>query len=281
MDRLSRLLFGAADLRDDDITPALLERFYEAGGRNLDLANVYGDGESSTAVGKWLAGNDRRDEIALFVKGCHPPYCAPSLVAAEVDRARALLGVDVLDSFTLHRDDVDVPAGAFGEALLAQVERGAIAGFGVSNWTLARFGELRASLGADAARLEVFSNHYSLAEMIAPTWPGCLGMTDADIAALAELGVVALAWAALAGGFFAGRDLASWQNAANEGRRARAGELAARRGVTAPAVALAYVLGQGDNVYAAVGTRSLAHLDELLAAPALELSADELAWLEG
>jgi aryl-alcohol dehydrogenase-like predicted oxidoreductase len=49
--------------------------------------------------------------------------------------------------------------------------------------------------------------------------------------------------------------------------------------VSTPAVALAYVLSQGPHVWAAVGTRSLEHLDELLVAPEVGLSADDLRWL--
>jgi aryl-alcohol dehydrogenase-like predicted oxidoreductase len=44
-------------------------------------------------------------------------------------------------------------------------------------------------------------------------------------------------------------------------------------------VALAYVLAQGPRVWAVVGTRSFAHLGELLVAPDLELSPDDLGWL--
>ena len=44
-------------------------------------------------------------------------------------------------------------------------------------------------------------------------------------------------------------------------------------------MALAYVLAQGPSVWAAVGTRSLQHLDALLVAPDLELSPDDLGWL--
>ncbi len=130
----SRLVFGTADLRDDSATGSLLDRFYEAGGRSLDVANVYADGESARAVGAWLASRDVRDEIVLYAKGCHPPYCSPSLVRAEVDKALTDLGVDRLDVFSLHRDDPDVPVEAFAEALVEQVESGKLAGFGVSNF---------------------------------------------------------------------------------------------------------------------------------------------------
>ena len=276
-DTRSRLLLGSADLRDDDVTPALLDRFYEAGGRKLDLANVYGDGESERAIGKWLAARGVRDELELHVKGCHPPYCDPTHVAAEVERSRTLLGVDTLDSFTLHRDDLEIPVDSFAEALLEQIERGTISSFGVSNWTFARFQELRAALGVDAATLAIFSNHFSLAEMVTPTWPGTLAMSEDELAALERSSVTAIAWAALAAGFFAGRDVPSWAGEDNLGRRQRAQELAGRLGASAPSVALAYVLAQGPRVWAAVGTRSLSHLDELLAAP--ELSPGDLGWL--
>jgi aryl-alcohol dehydrogenase-like predicted oxidoreductase len=278
-ERRSRLLFGSADLRDDDVTPVLLDRYLESGGRRLDLANVYGDGESETAIGKWLASRGVRRDVELHVKGCHPPYCDPSHIKAEVERARTLLGVETLDSFTLHRDDVAIPVESFAEALLSQVDRGAISGFGVSNWTYARFDELRSALGVDAPRLVLFSNHFSLAEMVTPTWPGTLSMSRDELAALDRAGVAAVAWAALAAGFFAGRDAPSWERADNVGRRARAEELAEKLGVRTPAIALAYVLAQGPRVWAVVGTRSFAHLRELLVAPDLELSPDDLGWL--
>ena len=67
---------------------------------------------------------------------------------------------------------------------------------------------------------------------------------------------------------------------ANRERRERAAELAQRHGVSAPALALAYVLHQPDYVMPVVGTRSEAHLDEALAAAQIALTPDELAWLE-
>jgi aryl-alcohol dehydrogenase-like predicted oxidoreductase len=276
---LERLVLGTSDLRDDAVTPRLLDRFYEAGGRALDLANVYGSGESERAVGRWLGSGG--DGVTLYVKGCHPPYCSPALVRAEVDEARAALGLDALDVFILHRDDTSLEAAEFGTALLAEVERGSIGSFGVSNWTLARYEELAAALGGDARHLTAFSNQFSLAEMVAPTWPGCLSMTSAEIASLDGDGVTALAWSSLAEGYFAGRESPSWASEPNEERRARARELAEERGTTPTAVALAYVLRQPSPVLALVGTRSEAHLDELIDAAELPLSPAQLAWLDG
>jgi aryl-alcohol dehydrogenase-like predicted oxidoreductase len=277
---VERVVLGTADFRDDRATVAVLERYREAGGRKLDLANVYEDGESARAVGSWLRARSGPREVDLYAKGCHPPFCDPALVPQEVDLARSLLGVDVLDVFALHRDDPSIPVERWGEALLGEVDRGSIGSFGVSNWTFARFTELRSALGAEAARLTVFSNHFSLAEMVTPLWPGCLATSKAEIAALARTGTTALAWAAIAGGYFAGHDRRSWASEENDRRRRRATVLARRLGATPSAIALAYVLGQPEHVLAAVGTRSVEHLDELLAAAAIHLGADDPRWLE-
>jgi hypothetical protein len=96
MPDLDRVVLGSADLRDDRVTPALLDLFYAEGGRLLDLANVYGEGESSRGVGRWLEKTGLRSSFTLYVKGCHPPYCTPALVKTEVLRARSLLSVDEL-----------------------------------------------------------------------------------------------------------------------------------------------------------------------------------------
>src|SRR5262249_45484400 len=66
--RMTRVVLGSFSVRDDGEAPALLDRYYEAGGRELDLANVYGEGEANVAVGRWLDG---RDDLVLYAKGCH------------------------------------------------------------------------------------------------------------------------------------------------------------------------------------------------------------------
>ncbi len=275
-----RVVFGTFALPDTGLAPALLDRYVDAGGRALDVANVYRDGEAARAVGRWLA-RDPRPRPELYAKGCHPPYCRPDLVAAEVDVARTLLDVDHIDVFILHRDDPSYPVSAWSEALLAEVDAGRIGAFGVSNWEIGRLRELRAHLGATGAdHLRAFSNHFSLASMVSPPWPGCLALSREDLSAVGELDVTVLAWSSLATGFFAGRDTPHWDSPANRARRDRAAQLGERLGRSASAIALAYVLHQPRHVRPVVGTRSEAHLDEALDACTIRLGADELAWLE-
>ena len=224
-----------------------------------------------------LAGRRRRVRQGLPSAVLPARSSSPS----ELDKARRLLGVDRIDVFVLHRDDPSLPVAAFADALLEQVAAERIGGFGVSNWTVSRLRELQRYLdhvGEDG--LVVFSNHFSLAEMVAEPWPGCLAVDKEDLLALADTDLLILAWSSLATGFFAGRDPASWDSPGNRARRQRATELAEELGTSTAAVALAYVFHQPDYVLPVVGTLSEDHLDEALSASEIELSASQLDWLE-
>jgi aryl-alcohol dehydrogenase-like predicted oxidoreductase len=276
-----RLVFGTLDLPDTALAPRLLDRFHAGGGRALDVANVYRDGEAARAAGKWLRSRPSSDGVVVYAKGCHPPHCSPDLVGAEVDKACRLLDLTRLDVFMLHRDDPSLPVAAFADALLEQVAAGRIGGFGVSNWTVSRLRDMRTYLDqSDARHLMAFSNHFSLAEMVSAPWPGCLAVSREELDELADLGVKMLAWSSLATGYFAGRETPHWDSAANRARRERAADLAERRGSSPATVALAYVLHQPDHVLPVVRTGSEPHLDEMLAAAELRLSDEELEWLE-
>jgi aryl-alcohol dehydrogenase-like predicted oxidoreductase len=277
----ARLVFGTLDLPDDALAPRLLDRFHAGGGRALDVANVYRDGEAARAAGKWLRSRPSTDDVVVYAKGCHPPHCSPDLVGAEVDEACRLLGLPQLDVFLLHRDDPRFGVDEFADALVEQVAAGRIGGFGVSNWTVSRLRELSAYVDRiDGRNLMAFSNHFSLAEMVSAPWPGCLAMSREELDELADLGVKVLAWSSLATGFFAGRETPHWDSPANRARRERAADLGERLGSSPAAIALAYVLHRPSHVLPVVRTGSEAHLDEMLATTDLRLGDDELRWLE-
>jgi aryl-alcohol dehydrogenase-like predicted oxidoreductase len=275
----SRLVFGTVDLPDSALAGRVLDRFHAGGGRSLDVANVYRDGESARAVGRWL----RREPegVVVYAKGCHPPHCEPGLVRSEVETACRLLGVDRIDVFILHRDVPSLPMAAWADALLEEVAAGRIGGFGVSNWSVSRLRELRGHLDATGERgLVAFSNHFSLAEMVSPPWPGCMAVSKDEVAGLADTDVKLLAWSSLATGFFAGRETASWKSEDNRARRDRASALAEELGASAAAVALAYVFHQPDYVLPVVGMRSEAHVDDAFRAERIRLTPEQLDWLE-
>ena len=65
-----RVVLGTVDLPDTTLAPRLLDHFVAGGGRALDVANVYRDGEAATAVGRWLASRGP-DGVVVYAKGCH------------------------------------------------------------------------------------------------------------------------------------------------------------------------------------------------------------------
>lgn len=100
------------------------------------------------------------------------------------------------------------------------------------------------------------------------------------------------AWSSQATGFFTGRYkpadgaipsiepiVRTWFNEDNWQRLDRARELALQKGVTAPQIALAYVLNQPIPTFALIGPQTIDELRTTLPALEIELTPDELRWL--
>ena len=279
---LSRLALGTLgfSLRTRDRDYALFDAWLEAGGTVIDTAHVYEDGDAERVLGRWLADRPgARERIVLVTKGAHPDgdrrRVTPDDIAADLRDSMERLGGPV-DLYLLHRDDPDVEVGEIVDALDAHRRAGEIRAFGVSNWTLPRIEEANAyAAKRGVAGIACNSPHLSLAVQNEPPWAGCLSANDAESRAWhARTGLPLLAWSAQAGGWFAGAASPVYDNAANRERRARAEQLG-----DANAVALAWVLAQPFPTIAIIGPHSLEHLHASLEALDVELSADEVRWL--
>ena len=199
-----------------------------------------------------------------------------------------------MDLYFLHRDNPDVPVGEFVECLNEHQRAGRIRAFGGSNWTIER---LEAANGyARAHGLTGFaasSPNLALAVWNEPMWQGCLSASDpASRAWYGRTQMPLFAWSSQASGFFTGRyspedrddpALASivrtWFNEGNWLRLERARELGQKKGFTATQIALAWVLCQPLNVYALIGPRNIEETRTSLQALDVELSPQELRWL--
>jgi aryl-alcohol dehydrogenase-like predicted oxidoreductase len=141
----------------------------------------------------------------------------------------------------------------------------------------------------------VSSPNLALAVPNEPMWVGCVSLAG-DAEALdwyARTRMPVLAWSSQARGFFSGRYapgmtgetpeqhnvIRTYFSEANWERYRRAEALAKRKGCTLQQIALAWVLHQPLDVYALIGPASVAELDNSLGALDVELSADEVAWL--
>jgi len=290
---LSRLVMGVDNQVRMPHAAVMFDDYFEHGGTTFDTAYVYGGGACERLLGQWVRNRDVRGQVALIAKGAHTPFCTPEFLTAQLQESLERLQVDRVDLYLMHRDNLAVPVGEFVDVLDRHQREGRIGAFGVSNWTLPRVDEANAwAAGHGKTGFVAVSNNFSLARMTQPVWNGSLAVSDpASRAWFARTRLPLLAWSSQARGFFTDRadparepepDLQrSWYSAGNYARRARAYELAAKRGVEPVHVALAYVLGQPFPTFALIGPRTIAEFRSSLAGLALALTPDELAWLDG
>lgn len=288
---MSRLVMGCDSQCSPPHASILFDAYFESGGNVFDTAHIYGGGRHERMVGQWIMNRAVREEVAVIGKGGHTPHCLPEHIIVQLETSLDRLHTDHVDLYLVHRDNLDLPIGELIDVLHDLVERGWARAYGVSNWSLERLKEGMAYAEAHGRRLPAaLSNNFSLARMANPEWPGCMAASDPDYRAwLAASRMPLLAWSSQANGFFVREDPGDrpdrasadpWHSDDNRERKARAAALAAEKGVSAINVALAYVLRQPFPLLALIGPRTLEELRTSLPACAVELTDEEMAWLD-
>jgi predicted dehydrogenase/aryl-alcohol dehydrogenase-like predicted oxidoreductase len=290
---VSRLVMGVDNQFRMPHASVLFDDYFEHGGTTFDTAYVYGGGVCERLLGQWVKNRGVRGKVVVIGKGAHTPFCTPEFLTAQLAESLERLQMDRVDLYLMHRDNFAVPVGEFIDVLNRHQREGKLGAFGVSNWTLPRVDEANAWAAAHGQKgFVAVSNNLSLARMTQPVWNGSMTVSDPGSRAwFARSRVPLLAWSSQARGFFTERadparepepDLQrSWYSAANYARRARAFELAAKRGVAAVHVALAWVLCQPFPTFALIGPRAISEFRSSLAGLTLTLSPEEIAWLDG
>lgn len=283
---ISRIVLGTSGMRSYEQAAPLLDSYAAQGGTCLDTAFVYGQGLCETVVGQWLRKNS--SVPVLVGKGAHPPRCDPESVAEELSVSLDRLGVDRIDIYLVHRDNPQVPVSEWVEALEAQVAAGRISAYGGSNWSTTRLRAVNAyARAAAAAGFVALSNHFSLAQMAEPLYPGCVAFDEDDVVTLGQSGVALLPWASQARGFFSDTDPGlldpnmrrCWDTERNRQRRRRAEATATATGTRTINIALAFVLAQPASMFPVIGPRTETELRVALKALDVELSPDVVRWL--
>ncbi|KQO83701.1 aldo/keto reductase [Rhizobium sp. Leaf262] len=271
-----------------------LDTFYEAGGNLFDTAYVYGGGKTEAIFGDWhTSRNVPREDIVLIGKGAHSPLCYPDMISKQLDQSLQRLKTDYVDIYFMHRDNTDVPVDEFVDAMDAEVKRGRIRGiFGGSNWTRERMDEAAAYAHKNGkAAPAALSNNFSLAEMLDPIWAGCVAASDDTWKEWQNAHQIPnFAWSSQGRGFFtdrAGRDkrddeeiVRVWYSDHNFERRDRAIQLAKELGRDPIHIALAYVIAQPFPVIPLIGPRTVAELEDSLSALDINLTPEQIRWLE-
>ena len=164
-------VFGfTADL---DASFAVLDAFYECGGRMIDTADVYSawvpghkGGESETVLGKWFAASGKRGEMRLHTKtgmlGGAELY-EPARILTSLDASLERLQTDYVDLYYAHRDYEELAVGDIVSAFNGAVQTGKVRSLGASNFTAERLAAaLDAATEQGAMAFSVLQNEYNL-----------------------------------------------------------------------------------------------------------------------
>jgi aryl-alcohol dehydrogenase-like predicted oxidoreductase len=207
----------------------------------------------------------------------------PEHLRAACDASLRRLGVDLIDLYYLHRIDPEVPLEESWSAMAGLVSAGKVRWLGISEATVADLERVSRvhPVTAVQSELSLWTRDY-VAEVV----PWCRA-NGASFVAFSPLGRGFLTGAIGAEARFGPEDFRSRLPrfrpeavAENQKLVERVRAVAARRGVPAAPVALAWVLAQGDHVLAIPGTQRRKYLDQNVAAAELELTSGELAELD-
>lgn len=305
---VSRIVQGIIQVSDkNDEGFALLDAVYAAGINAFDTAHVYGGKDAF--LGRWVASRDLRDKVVVLAKGAHHNdvrrRVTPYDIGADLHDTLARMKAPYVDLYVLHRDDPQYPVEPIIDALNQYVKEGKIKAFGGSNWTMARLQAANDYAKASGQiPFALSSPNFSLAEQVEEPWDNCVSISgpkgEAERAWYAKEKMPLFTWSSMAGGFWSGRyDRGDMDRLSATGdyfekllvkcygypqnfeRLDRVKELAAKRGVTVPQIALSFVLSQPDlDIYALVGSANAAELQSNIAASEITLTPEEVAHLD-
>jgi aryl-alcohol dehydrogenase-like predicted oxidoreductase len=278
---------------DEPESQAVLDAYAAAGGNFVDTANSYlvEHGRSETIIGRWTAERGNRDRIVLATKVGGGRGAVRNLRPETIEReARASLErlqTDRIDLYYAHFDDEETPLEDSLRAFDALVRAGAVRHLGASNYTAERLtAALEIQREHGLAEFTVLQPHYNLVERdvertvlpVAGAW---------DLAVLLYYG---LAKGFLTGKYRPGGDAGgspraegarAYLDARGEAVLAALDDVAAARGVSPAAVALAWLRTRPGVVAPIASARTTEQLEQILPAATLELTPEEAARLSG
>jgi aryl-alcohol dehydrogenase-like predicted oxidoreductase len=272
---------------------AVLDAFTDAGGTQIDTADVYSawipgnsGGESETILGEWLASRNNRDRVFLGTKVGALGELAnlkADTIAQAVDDSLRRLQTDYIDLYWAHRDDADTPQDETAAAFDALVKAGKVRNLGASNFSPERLASaLDVAKTAGLTGYVAVQPHYNLLET---------SEYESGVGKVAEQhGLACWPYYGLASGFLTGKYRPGTEvDSARSGSVAKYFDdrgwqtvstldaIAAKHGASVSAVALAWLAQQSTVLAPIASARNAEQLTALLDLRGLELSAEELA----
>ena len=283
-------VFGWTASEDDSF--AVLDRFYEAGGRMVDTAQGYSvwapghvGGESETVIGKWLKSRGVRAEMRIATKTGmfgKPGDLEPRKVREELEKSLLRLQADYVDLYYAHRDDPETNLPEVAQGFDTLVREGLVREIGASNCSAERLAAAHTAAHSNGMMpFTILQNEYNLVERES---------YDSGLQQLCiERGIAMLPWFGLAAGFLTGKyrtreDLERHNRGSSIERFFEKGltvlpaldAVAAETGASHGAVALAWLLAQPGIAAPIASARVPEQLDIQFEALRLELTEDQL-----
>jgi aryl-alcohol dehydrogenase-like predicted oxidoreductase len=278
--------------RDDAESLGTIQHALDRGVNLLDTADMYGPFLNEELVGKAIKGRRKEAFIATkfgIVRDPNDPAKrgvngTPDYVRASCDASLKRLGVETIDLYYQHRVDPNVAIEETVGAMAELVTAGKVRYLGLSEASGATI-----ERACKVHPIAALQSEYSLWSRD-PEENGVL-------AACRKLGVSLVAYSPLGRGFLTGAIRSPDDFDADDFRRGnprfqgdnftrnlqlveQVGRIAADKGCSPAQLALAWVLAQGDDIFAIPGTRKQSRLDENLGALDVHLSAADLRAIE-
>jgi aryl-alcohol dehydrogenase-like predicted oxidoreductase len=272
----------------------IIRRAFELGINFFDTANYYSDGASEEVLGRSLKDIAKRDELVIATKVYRPMGSGPNdrglsrkHVMSSIDASLRRLGTDYIDLMQIHRWDYETPIEETLSTLNDAVRAGKVRYIGACTMYAWQF--TKALYLADRHGWERFVSMQCQHNLL-------YRENEREVLPLCEAeGIGVIAYSPLARGLLTGgrkrmEDKATQRlqhDTLNDAYFSpdeldiaeRVVELAARRGETAPRIALAWVLRQPEVSAAIIGSTRADHLDDLVKALPVKLDDDEAKFL--
>lgn len=304
---VTRLLMGGSfgRMNAGEEVNELLDALAATGVNFIDTARVYG--RSEEVLGNWMEKRGNRDDLVILSKCGHPlpdgtKRVNPAEMLADFAVSTRLLKTDHIDVYILHRDDPEVPVGPIVETFNELHAAGKIGAFGGSNWTHHRIEEANEyAYKHDMVPFTFSSPNYGLADQVKDLWGGGAVTVSGPNEKEARKWYIqnqmpVISYSGLGHGFFTGRFRHDEPEKAKEildrfamlgyfypqnfERLKRAEELAEKKGVSVPEIALSYLFSSEMNAFAVVSTTSPERMKQNIAAMDLVLTKEERDYLD-
>lgn len=293
---LGTMYFGSKV--DEETSFALLDQYWDAGGRFLDTANVYArwitgfqGGESEALLGRWLAARGYGGKAFIASKvGFPTPVddlkfgAARSQIERAVEASLRRLGVERIDLYYVHGDDRQAPLAERLEAFTRLRDAGKIGEAGASNFRAWRLEEAHGLCSANGwldycCVQQRFS--YVRAQRGAYYDPH-VEADDAELDYYRNRGLTLLAYSPLLSGAYTRSDRSfpnQYEGPDTDARMGALAKAAEATGATANQVVLAWMLQSDPPVIPVIGMSTSDQLGELLGAIDVKLSPEQCAEL--